>query len=216
MNVQSLIAIALVLAACPALAQDAPLTGMAEEVLGSEWSEPTPVDEYNLFVLFEFDGLPGARPIELYKQPFEDVIYMFGGQLQTSEIFEGISVDWVCYDAGDTRTTIASLSTGYVGVPAPDLIVEERVDAPSPACSVKPGATPADPFTRLPVIGGSLADLVERFGKAPVDAAGHLAYVSHTEIGGSFVGIDTKIVYYRIENELITGVAYRQSFEPKQ
>ena len=112
--------------------------------------------------------------------------------------------------------TIASLSTGYVGVPAPDLIVEERVDTPSPACSAKPDASANDPFTRLPGIGGTLADLVERFSTAPVDANGHLAYVNEFEIGGSFEGVQTEIVYYRIEDELITGVAYRQRFEPRR
>lgn len=215
MKLHSLIATALVLAASAASAEDVPLSGMAEEVIASEWSDPTSVGERDLFVLFKFDALPGAPLIELYKQSFEDVIYLIGGQQHTSEIFEGSAVDWVCYDTGDTRTTVASLSTGYVGVPAPDLIVEEDVDSPSPACSAKPGATAADPFTRLPGIGGSVADLVERFGTAPVDANGHLAYVSAVEIGGSFEGIQTQIVYYRIENELITGVAYRQRFEPR-
>lgn len=215
MKRHSLIAAALVLAASAASAEDVPLTGMAEEVLASEWSEPTSVGERDLFVFFKFDALPGEPFIELYKQSFEDVIYFIGGQQHTSEIFEGTSVDWVCYDAGDTRTTVASLSTGYVGAPAPDFIVEERVDGPSPACLAKPGATAADPFTHLPGIGGSVADLVERFGTAPVDANGHLAYVSAVEIGGSFEGIQTQIVYYRIDKELITGVAYRQRFDPK-
>jgi len=188
MKLHSLIGAALVLAASAASAEDVPLTGMAEEVIASEWSEPTSVGQRDLFVLFKFEALPGDPLIELYKQSFEDVIYLIGGQQHTSEIFEGTAVDWVCYDTGDTRTTVASLSTGYVGVPAPDLIVEERVDGPSPSCSAKPGATAADPFTRLPRIGGSVADLIERFGTAPVDANGHLAYVSAAEIGGSFEG----------------------------
>ena len=46
---------ALTLFATPALADDARLNGMAEEVVASEWSEPTRVDDY-LFNPIRFDS----------------------------------------------------------------------------------------------------------------------------------------------------------------
>jgi hypothetical protein len=196
----------------PALAADAHLTGMAEEVLGSEWAEPTYVA--NLWPTIGFAAVPDFS-FDPDRVAFETVIVAFGGEPVVEELFEGSPVTWLCYDTGGKRTTFASLGP-LMGdpkyPPAISLIVEETVAEPSPDCSDNPAA--ATPEARRPGVGASVADLEDEFGEAPVDAGGHIAYVARINMSGSFEGVATQIMYYRIEAETVTGVGFLQRFDP--
>lgn len=213
MMLRGLTTLAFIVAIQPALAADPHLTGMAEEVLGSEWAEPTNVA--NPWETIGFAAVPDFA-FDPDRVAFETVTVAFGGEPVSEELFEGSPLLWLCYDTGGKRTTFVSLGT-LMGQPdrpsAISLIVEETAAEPSPDCTANPAAASPQTLPDLPGIGGTIADLEDHFGEAPVDAGGHLAYVSQIGMSGSFVGVATKIVYYRIEAGTITGVGFLQRFE---
>jgi hypothetical protein len=213
MMLRGLTTLAFITAIQPALAADPHLTGMAEEVLGSEWSEPTEVTDP--WATIGFAAVPDFA-FDPDRVAFETVIVAFGGEPVTEELFEGSPLLWLCYDTGGKRTTFVSLGTlmGQPKYPAAiNLVVEEIATEPSPDCIDNPAAASPQTRPKLPGVGATIAELEDEFGEAPVDAGGHLAYVSRINMSGSFEGVATKIVYYRIEAGTITGVGFLQRFE---
>jgi hypothetical protein len=214
MMLRGLTTLALIVATQPALAAGPHLTGMAEEVLGSEWAEPTDVGDP--WATIGFAAVPDFPQFDPDRVAFATVTAAFGGEPVSEELLEGSPILWLCYDTGGKRTTFVSLGT-LMGQPdypsAISLIVEETVAGPSPDCTANPAAASPQTLPDLPGIGSVIADLEDHFGEAPVDAGGHLAYIARTEIRGSFVGLATKIVYYRIEAGTITGVGFLQRFD---
>lgn len=205
---------ALALLATPALADEAHLDGMAEEVLASEWSEPTHVDDY-LFNPIQFDSDAVETSFLLDAIPFATVQSTFGGTPSTEEIFEGTPLTWLCYDTGAARTTFVAVRIEAEGnetiEPGPVVgVIVEELNAPSnPACTTNLAAASPSPGNGIPTLGATAADLEARFGSAPVDAGGHLAYVTRSQMGDEDGWVEQKIVYYRLENGIVTGVAYR-------
>lgn len=208
---------ALALLATPAFSDDAHLNGMAEEVLASEWSEPTRVDDY-LFNPIRFE----SEEVETSLLP--DYAYLsavqetFGGSLAREEIFEGTPFAWLCYDTGKARTTFVSVHNGDGDdsieppiAPGPVLsVIVEEANAPANAtCTTNSAAAAPQPTNGIPTLGATIADLEARFGSAPVDAGGLLAYVAEYAMGDEDGWTEQKIVYYRLENAIVTGVAYR-------
>ena len=204
----------LIAAIQPALAAEPHLTGMAEEVLGSEWAEPT--DVRDPWATIGFAAVPDFA-FDPDRVAFDTVVAAFGGEPVSEELFEGSSILWLCFDTGGKRTTFVSLGTLMSQPKYPQaisLIVEETVAEPSPDCADNPAAASPQTIPDRPGIGASIAELEDEFGEAPVDASGHIAYVSQIGVSGSFEGVATKIVYYRIEAGTITGVGFLQRFEP--
>lgn len=207
----------LLLAATPAVA-DERLTGMAEEVLASEWADPTRIDDY-LFNSLAFDHEAVETSFLLDVTPLALVQSTFGGTSHTEEIFDGLPVTWLCYDTGDARTTFAALRVQSEGnetiEPGPVLgIVIEEMRAPaSDACTANAAAASPLPGNDIPGLGATLADLEARFGTAPADAGGHIAYIAEYEQGDEESWIERKTIYYRLEAGIVTGVAYRLTTE---
>jgi hypothetical protein len=215
MMLRGLTTLVFIAAIQPALATEPHLTGMAEEVLGSEWSEPTYVG--GAWADIGFAAVPHYPSFEPDRVAFATVPAAFGGEPVSEELFEGSPILWLCYDTGGKRTSFVSLGTlmGHPDYPpAISLIVEETVAEPSPDCTANPAAASPQAIPHLPGIGASTADLENHFGEAPIDGGGHVAYVARTEMSGSFVGVATKIVYYNVEAGTITGVGFLQRFDP--
>lgn len=191
---------------------EAQLNGMAEEVLASEWAEPTHVDDY-LFNPLQFEA-PGTSFL-LDATSLADVQAAFGGTPGNGEIFEGTPVDWLCYDTGTSRTTFAAVRSQSEGnetiAPGPVLgvVIEEANASTNFSCSANDDAAKPNPGNGIPGLGATVADLAARFGSAPVDAGGHLAYVTEYDMGDEESWVEQKIIYYRIEDDVVTGVAYR-------
>lgn len=208
----------LIAAATPAFADNARLNGMAEEVLASEWADPTIIDDY-LFNPHTFDDPSVETGFLLDATPFASVQQTFGGASTTEEIFDNLPITWLCYDTSNARTTFAALRVEPEGnetlEPGPVLgLIVEEVSAPAnTACTGNPAAASPQPGNGIPTLGASLADLEARFGSAPVDAGGHLAYVAEYEQGDEESWIERKIIYYRLEAGVVTGVAYRLTTE---
>lgn len=211
---RGLATLALIASIQPALAAEADLTGMAEEVLGSEWTEPTNIGNADLFGAMRFPNAPDQDRFDMSLSPLDAVAKVFGGTAYTTEIFEGTPVIWLCYESDGMRTTFASYAESVIGVPAIDLVVEEEIATPSSACTATAAAASPDPLTGLQGVGGTLDALQDRYGRLTPDAAGRLALVRKIEVRGSFEGTETKINYYRFDGDTITGVAYTRRFEP--
>ena len=210
--------LALALLATPALSQDAHLNGMAEEVIASEWADPTSLGDDYLFNPIRFDGESVQMTLLLETAPLADVLSTFGGTAHAEEIFENTTVTWACYDTSSGRTTFVSLLMGegddsielpIEPGPLVSVIVEEMNPPPNPACSSHADAAAPSGGNGILVLGATIADLEARFGSAPVDAGGHLAYVSQYEMGDEGSWLEHKVMYYRLENGLVTGVAYK-------
>jgi hypothetical protein len=213
MMLRGLATLALIASIQPALAADPQLTGMAEEVLASEWSEPTKLGSADLFGSLRFPNAPEQDRFDMSFSPLSAVATLFGGTMHTGEIFEGTPVTWLCYESDGKRTTFASYARSLIGVPAVDLIVEEEVTSPSAVCTNNAEAASPDPLTGLPGVGGKLGALQDRYGNIAPDAAGRLALVTEMEVRGSFKGTETRIAYYRFDGDTVTGVAYTRRFE---
>jgi len=209
--------IALALLTTPAPADDAHLNGMAEEVVASEWSEPTRVDEY-LFNPIDFDSQ------EVGTSFLPDYVYLsavqetFGGTPTGEEIFEGTPFAWLCYETGKGRTTFVSVRNGdgddsmeppIAPGPVLSVIVEEMHAPANNSCTTNPAAAAPQPGGDIPGLGATIGDLEVRFGSAPVDAGGHLAYVTQYDLGDDESWIEQKTIYYRLEDGIVTGVAFR-------
>jgi hypothetical protein len=213
MKLRGLATLALIASIQPTLAADPQLTGMAEEVLASEWSEPTKLGNADLFGALRFPNAPAQDRFDMSFSPLSAVATLFGGTPQTGEIFEGMPVTWLCYESDGKRTTFASYAESLVGVPAIDLIVEEVVTTHSAACTNNAAAASPDPLTGLPGVGGKLGALQDRYRNIAPDAAGRLALVTEMDVRGSFKGTETKIAYFRFDGDTITGVAYTRRFD---
>jgi hypothetical protein len=207
--------VALALLAAPALADGADLNGMAEEVLASEWADPIYLDGDYLFEPIDFDDPSVQTSFLLDAHPFRGVESTFGGTPQVEEIFDNLPIRWLCYDTGHTRTTFASVRSEEAGnetmEPGPviGLIIEEANAPQNAACIDNAAAASPQPGNDIPGLGAKIADLESRFGSAPVDEGGHIAYVAKAELGDAETWIETKIVYYRIEAGIVTGVAFK-------
>lgn len=213
------IAVALMLATtAPALAQEARLNGMAEEVIASEWADPTTLDHDYLFNPIAFDGETVYASFLLETSPLTHVLSKFGGTAHTEEIFEGTPITWACYDTGNGRTTFVSLLTGdgddtieppIEPGPLVSVIIEEMNPPANPACATHADAASPSGGSEIPALGATVADLEARYGSAPIDAGGHIAYASYYEMGDEGNWLEHKVIYYRLENGLVTGVAYK-------
>lgn len=190
---------------------------MAEAVVASEWAEPISLDRDYLFNPIGFDH-PGVETSFLLDTSYlSQVLSVFGGVAHTEAVFEGTEMTWACYDAGSARTTFISLRTGEgddtIDPPVPagpvvSVIVEEANAPANPACTDNPAAAAPRPGNDIPRLGATAADLVSRFGGSPPGRADALAYVSRSEQGDEESWIERKVVYYRIEDGIVTGVAY--------
>ena len=211
-DLSTALAALLAILAAPAFADEAHLNGMAEEVVASEWSEPTAVDDY-LFNPLDFEKAGTGYLLDM--TPLTDVQSTFGGTPETEEIFEGTPFTWLCYDTGTARTTFIAVRTEGDGnetiPPGPVLgVVVEEANAPAnPACTANPVAAAPQPANDIPTLGAATADLAARFGSAPVDAGGHIAYVTEYLQGDEDSWTERKVIYYRLENGIVTGIAYR-------
>jgi hypothetical protein len=209
--------LALALVVTPAFAEQAHLNGMAEAVLASEWADPITLDDY-LFEPIGFD----SEEVETSFLP--DYSYLsavqetFGGTPITEEIFEGTLFAWLCYETGKGRTTFVSVHNGegddtleppIAAGPVLSVIVEEMNAPANAACTTNAAAAAPQPTNSIPTLGATTADLQARFGSAPVDAGGHVAYVTEYAMGDEDGWTEQKIIYYRLENDTVTGVAYR-------
>ena len=212
------IAFALLLTSVPpALAEEAHLNGMAEEVVASEWADPTRLDEY-LFnpIRFDNEGVETSfLPDYSYLSAVQEI---FGGTPITEEIFEGTPFAWLCYETGKGRTTFVSVRNGdgddsieppIAPGPVLSVIVEEMHAPANDACITNAAAAAPQPTNGIPTLGATTADLEARFGSAPVDAGGHVAYVAEYAMGDEESWTEQKIIYYRLEGGIVTGVAYR-------
>ena len=94
--------------ATPAMADEAHLNGMAEEVLASEWADPTYLGDDYLFEPIGFDHPSVQTSFLLDAHPFAALEPIFGGTPLVEEIFDNLPVRWLCYDTGNARTTFAS------------------------------------------------------------------------------------------------------------
>jgi len=213
MNRAALVALACL--ASPAMADEPHLNGMAEEVLASEWADPIYLDDDYLFEPIDFDHPSVQTRFLLDAHPFSDVARIFGGTPQTEEVFDNLPVRWLCYDTVGARTTFASIRSEEPGNetiepgPVVGLIIEEANAPQHAACIDNAAAASPQPGNDIPGLGAKIADLKSRFGAAPVDEGGHIAYVAKAELGDDESWIQTKIVYYRIEAGIVTGVAYK-------
>jgi hypothetical protein len=142
----------------------------------------------------------------------------FGGTPVTEEIFESTPFAWLCYDTGTARTTFVSVRMGegddsieppIAPGPVLSVIVEEANAPANPACTANPVAAAPQPANDIPTLGAATADLAARFGSAPVDAGGHIAYVTEYLQGDEDSWTERKVIYYRLENGIVTGIAYR-------
>ena len=213
-----LVVLTLLLAvATPAFADDVHLNGMAEAVVASEWAEPTKVDDY-FFNPIRFD----SQEVETSFLP--DYTYLvavqetFGGSPVSEEIFEGTPFTWLCYETDTARTTFVSVRLGegddsivppIAPGPVLSVIVEEQNAPPNATCTTNAAAASPSPGNDIPTLGATTADLQARFGSAPIDPGGHLAYVTEYAMGDEVGWTEQKIIYYRLENGVVTGVAYR-------
>jgi hypothetical protein len=211
-DLSAALAALLAVLAAPAFADDAHLNGMAEDVVASEWSEPTKLDGY-LFNPLDFEEAGTGYLLDA--TPLADVQSTFGGTAQTEDIFEGTPFTWLCYDTGTARTTFIAVRTqgddNETVPPGPVLgvIVEEASAPANPACTANSAASAPEPSNDIPTLGATTADLAARFGSAPVDAGGHLAYVTEYLQGDEESWTERKVIYYRLENGIVTGIAYR-------
>ncbi len=205
--------------ATPVAAEEPRLAGMAEAVLASEWADPVTIEDH-LFEPISFDDPRVETGFLLDASPLATVQSAFGGVPASQEIFEGTPVSWLCYDTGSARTTFAALRLAGEGnetiEPGPVLgVIIEEANAPAAGCTANASAAAPRPGNDIPGLGATLADLVARFGSAPLDAGGHLAYVSHATLGDEESWIEDKIVYYRLEGGIVTGIAYRLTTTPQ-
>jgi hypothetical protein len=207
----------LALLATPAFADDTHLNGMAEEVVASEWADPTMVDDYFFNpIRFDSDEVETSfLPDYMYLSAVQEA---FGGTPVIEEIFEGTPFAWLCYDTGTARTTFVSVRMGegddsieppIAPGPVLSVIVEEANAPANAACTANPAAASPQPTNDIPTLGATTADLEARFGSAPVDAGGHIGYVTEYAMGDEESWTEQKIIYYRLENGVVTGVAYR-------
>jgi hypothetical protein len=206
-----LVLIALACFATPALADDARLTGMAEAVLASEWADPVEVDEY-LFNPLRFDAAgTGIMPDNSL---LADVTRIFGGEPHTEEIFDNLPVIWHCYDTPKGRTTFASLRTipgneTMEAGPVVSVIIEEMNPPAAIGCAPSDTAIGADPGGEIPTLGATRSEIEARFN---VGTNGdNLAITTHYLAGDYEPWTERKVIYYRLENDVVTGVAYKQT-----
>lgn len=213
------LAFALLLAtAAPALAGEARLNGMAEEVIASEWADPTVLGHDYLFNPISFDSESVETSFLLDTVPLAEVLSTFGGTAHSEEIFDNTPVTWACYETGTSRTTFVSLVMGdgddsidppVEPGPVVSVIVEEMNPPPNPACTANADAASPSGGSEIPALGATVADLEARFGSAPLDAGGHIAYVSQYEVGDEEDWLEHKVIYYRLKDGLVTGIAYK-------
>jgi hypothetical protein len=213
------VAFALLLAAAtPAFASEPHLNGMAEAVVASEWADPIELDEY-LFNPIAFDHPDVQGRFLLETSPMAEVLSTFGGTAYTEEIFEGTPVTWACYETGNARTTFVSLLMGdgddsieppIEPGPLVSVIVEEANAPVNAASSENLAAAAPLPGNDIPRLGATRTDLFTRFGGHHLPGRdSSLAYVTQYEMGDEGNWLEHKVIYYRLENGLVTGVAYK-------
>ena len=197
--------------------EEAHLNGMAEEVVASEWADPITLDEY-LFEPIDFD-LPSVQTSFLLDTAYlSQVLSVFGGTAHTEEIFEETPITWACYDTGNGRTTFVSLRTGegddsieppIEPGPIANVIVEEANAPTNDTCSESLAAAAPLPGNDIPRLGATRIELFNRFGGDIPERDSHLAYVTQYEMGDEGNWLEHKVIYYQLENGLVTGVAYK-------
>jgi hypothetical protein len=154
----------------------------------------------------------------LEASPLADVLSNFGGAAHTEEIFDNTPATWACYETGNGRTTFVSLLVGdgddsveppIEPGPLVSVIIEEANPPSNPACTVNTDVASPSGGSEIPALGATVADLEARYGSAPVDAAGHIAYASYYEMGDEENWLEHKVIYYRLEDGIVTGIAYK-------
>ena len=209
--------LALALLVTPAFADAPHLNGMAEAVVASQWADPITLDDY-LFEPIGFDHPSVQSSFLLDASYFSQVLSLFGGTAHTKEIFEGTPIAWACYETGNDWTTFVSLAMGegddtieppIEPGPLVSVIVEEANAPDNPDCEDNPAAAAPLPGNDIPRLGATRIDLFDRFGGHLPERDGPLAYVTQHEMGDDGVWMEHKVIYYRLENGLVTGVAYK-------
>jgi hypothetical protein len=185
---------------------------MAEAVLASDWADPIDVDDY-LFNPLSFEA--AGTSLLLDTSPMSDVARAFGGTAHTEEIFDGMPVIWHCYDTPKGRTTFVSLRSAPGNEtmdpgPLVNVVIEEASPPAATGCTPSDTAAGVDPGGDIPTLGATRADIEARLGIAP-STDGHLAVTTHYLAGDEEAWTERKVIYYRFDNDVVTGVAYKQT-----
>lgn len=192
----------------PALAASPGPAGMIGDLLSGNW--PVSTERKGDYLFNPLDT--GTFSVALVLVPLARVHDELGGNLQQARADNGATLQWLCYEGGNIRTSF--LSWGDVSpeddTPAVSLVAMERINAPDASCATLDKAVVPDPGNDLPGIGATLADLEARFGSAKPDADGKVSYFSEATLGDEESWTVTKNVYYVVKDGVVVSVAFTQ------